>query len=115
MEFNLKIVTPENVYVSKAVEEVMLAGSDGYFTILANHSPFVSKLAISTGYYKINNQIFSFSIKGGFCTVENNEVIVITSKFRKENIKKTQEAYDKTVEFKEMDYDTVNEYFSKEV
>ncbi len=114
MEFNFKIVTPEKVYVSKAIEEVMLAGVDGYFTILANHSPFVSKLAISTGYYKLNEQIFSFSIKGGFCTVENNDVIVITSKYRKEEIKNTQEAYDKTVAFKEMPVEDVNEYFERE-
>ncbi len=111
MQFNFKIVTPEKVYVSKAVDEVMLAGSDGYFTILASHSPFVSKLSISTGYYILNEQMYSFSIKGGFCCVENNEVIVITSKYRKESIKNIQEAYDKTVEFKELSVEEVSTYF----
>lgn len=111
MNFNFKVVTPEKVYVSKAIDEVMLAGSEGYFTILSNHSPFVTKLAISTGYYLLNGQMYSFSIKGGFCTVENNEVIVITSSFVKENIKSPQEAYDKTVEFKEMPFEEVNRYF----
>ncbi len=111
MDFNFKIVTPEEVVISTAVEEVMLGGSEGYFTIFADHSPFISRLAISTGYYKINDEIFSFSIKGGFCNVENNEVTVITSTYIKEEIKKEQEAYDKTIAFATMDKTEVDAYF----
>lgn len=111
MEFNFKIVTPESVVIRETVSSVMLGGSEGYFTIFANHSDLVARLAISTGYYIKDDQMHAFSIKGGFCTVEKNEVIVITSACVLDEITSPQDAYDKTVAFANMERDKVNEYF----
>lgn len=111
MGFNFKIVTQDSTCVNEVVEEVMLGGFLGYFTIFENHSPFVTRLAISTGYYIKDSKVYSFSIKGGFCNVNNNEVTVITSRYIEENIVKTSECYDKTVKFSNISKEEVDEYF----
>lgn len=113
MSLKFKIITPESVYLSVETPEVMLGGSDGYFTIFKDHTPFVSRLIISTGYYVKDNELHAFSIKGGFCSVENNEVVVITSSCVDETIKKRSEAYDMTINFSTMEKEEVGKYFDR--
>ncbi len=111
MSLNLKIITPQKVEVDVTTTEVMLGGYEGYFTIFTDHTPFLSRLKISTGYYVDGDKLHAFSIKGGFCSVENNEVVVITSTYVEDNIKKRSEAYDKTIALTNMDKEEVGKYF----
>lgn len=113
MSLALKIITPDKIIINEETPEVMLGGSEGYFTIFKDHTPFVSKLIISTGYYVKDNQLHAFSIRGGFCSVENNEVVVITSACVDETIKVRSDAYDKTIAFANMSRKEVGNYFDK--
>ncbi len=112
MEFNFKIVTQTDVKIDDVTTEVMLCGSEGYFTIFANHSPFVSVVVPSTGYYMKDGQLISFSITSGFCEVNDNTVTVITNDFKTESIKKPSDAYDNTVKLLNMEKEQLNEYFN---
>lgn len=111
--FYMKIVSPNEMFFEDEIEEVMLGGSEGYFTILANHTPFVSRLFNSSGYFKKNGEMKFFSISSGFCTVEDNVVTVITRNFKYENFKAVQESFDKTVEFGKKDKEEISEYFNE--
>lgn len=42
--FNFELVSPERLLVSGAVTSVSVPGTDGYFTVMANHAPFMSTL-----------------------------------------------------------------------
>jgi F-type H+-transporting ATPase subunit epsilon len=42
LQFDL--VSPERLLVSEAVESVVVPGSEGYFTVLARHAPFMTTL-----------------------------------------------------------------------
>ncbi len=111
MNMQLKVITPNKIVIETETTEVMLGGYDGYFTIFKDHTPFVSRLNISTGYYVKDGKLIAFSVKGGFCLVENNEVTVITSSFVEEQIKVRSDAYDKTIAFANMTREEVGNYF----
>ncbi len=42
--FNFELVSPERLLVSTDVTAVTVPGTDGYFTVMANHAPFMSTL-----------------------------------------------------------------------
>ena len=50
-KLKLDFVTPERLLYSKDVEQVIVPGSEGEFTILSDHSPIISSL--KPGYIKI--------------------------------------------------------------
>ncbi|MFV0424502.1 MAG: hypothetical protein ACK5K7_02940 [Bacilli bacterium] len=113
MSLKLKIITPDIIQVNEETSEVMIGGYEGHFTIFSDHTPFVSRLKISTGYYVKNNNLYGFTIKGGFCSVDNNEVLVITSSYVEEKINKRTDVYDKTLELANMEREEVGKYFDR--
>jgi F-type H+-transporting ATPase subunit epsilon len=42
--FQFELVSPERLLISEPVEEVVVPGSEGYFTVLKGHAPFMSTL-----------------------------------------------------------------------
>ena len=42
--FQFELVSPEHLLVSSEVNQVLVPGADGYFTVLANHAPTMSTL-----------------------------------------------------------------------
>jgi F-type H+-transporting ATPase subunit epsilon len=68
MHFDL--VSPERLLVSEEVESVVVPGSEGYFTVLARHAPFMSTLKPGVvdvrGLSGDTRRIF---VRGGFADV----------------------------------------------
>ena len=42
--FQFDLVSPERLLLSEKVEQVVVPGSEGYFTVLKGHAPFMSTL-----------------------------------------------------------------------
>ncbi|MEM8539512.1 MAG: F0F1 ATP synthase subunit epsilon, partial [Pseudomonadota bacterium] len=42
--FTFELVSPERLLLSEEVTEVVVPGTDGYFTVMANHAPTMSTL-----------------------------------------------------------------------
>ena len=42
--FQFELVAPERLLMSEAVDQVVVPGSEGYFTVLKGHAPFMSTL-----------------------------------------------------------------------
>lgn len=42
--FTFELVSPERLLLSEQVTQVVVPGSDGYFTVMANHAPTMSTL-----------------------------------------------------------------------
>lgn len=42
--FNFELVSPERLLFSEQVTAVVVPGSDGYFTVMANHAPLMSTI-----------------------------------------------------------------------
>jgi F-type H+-transporting ATPase subunit epsilon len=76
---NLEILTPEKKLFSGHVYGVQMPGISGSFEVLEKHAPLIS--ALKEGSIKVlkdkQNTLSTFSIKGGFVEVLNNNVTVL--------------------------------------
>ena len=76
--FTLDIVTLKKVALSEAIKSVNAPGTEGYFSILVNHTPFVSSL--KAGIIKVtreNEETSTFSMSGGFLMTDGKKVILL--------------------------------------
>ena len=76
--FTLDIVTLKKIAFSEEIRSVNAPGTEGYFSILVNHTPFVSSL--KAGIIKVtrpNGEIFTLSATGGFLMTDGKKVILL--------------------------------------
>ncbi|MEM9332032.1 MAG: F0F1 ATP synthase subunit epsilon [Pseudomonadota bacterium] len=70
LAFAFELVSPEALVLSGEASEVVVPGTEGYFTVLANHAPFMSTVKPGVVAVKMangdTNQIF---VRGGFADV----------------------------------------------
>jgi len=70
----LKIVSPEKIEFTGAVESVLVPGTMGQFEILQNHAPIISTLQNGTVEYTTAEGKNQLEIRGGFVEVQKNVV-----------------------------------------
>lgn len=75
-KLNVKIVTPENTMYSGECDSVSVPVNDGYYGIMANHSPIA--MALTKGNIKIKNddEETVIPISGAVLCCKNNTVSV---------------------------------------
>jgi F-type H+-transporting ATPase subunit epsilon len=78
--FQFDLVSPERLLLSEKVEQVVVPGSEGYFTVLKGHAPFMSTLRPgvldvirSTG----TERIF---VRGGFADVNAEGLTILAER-----------------------------------
>jgi F-type H+-transporting ATPase subunit epsilon len=67
--FQFELVSPERLLISEPVEQVVVPGSEGYFTVLKGHAPFMSTLrpgVVDVTKGSATDRIF---VRGGFADV----------------------------------------------
>ncbi|MCR4281422.1 MAG: F0F1 ATP synthase subunit epsilon [Bauldia sp.] len=67
--FQFELVSPERLLLSAEVDQVVVPGSEGYFTVLKGHAPFMSTLkpgVVDVSNRNITERIF---VRGGFADV----------------------------------------------
>ena len=98
-KFKLEFVTPEKSLLSSEVEQVIIPGSEGEFTILADHSPMISSL--KPGLIKIyedsSSEAITYFVTDGFIDMaSNNLTILAQSVIEKSEV--TSEKLDEIIE-----------------
>jgi F-type H+-transporting ATPase subunit epsilon len=76
--FTLDIVTLKKVVFSEEIQSLTAPGTEGYFGILAGHTPFVSSLQV--GVVKItkpNGEVLPLATSGGFLMTDGKKVILL--------------------------------------
>lgn len=76
LQFDL--VSPERLLMSEKVSQIVVPGADGYFTVLANHAPFMSTL--KPGLLEITPEegaIQKVFVRGGFADVTPKGLTVL--------------------------------------
>jgi F-type H+-transporting ATPase subunit epsilon len=65
----LEIVSPERLLVSQTVQSVTIPGTEGYFTVMADHAPFMTTLR--SGFITVSSEgkMEVFFVRGGFVDV----------------------------------------------
>jgi len=76
--FTLDIVTLKKVAFSEEITSVNAPGTEGYFSIQVNHTPFVSSL--KPGVIKVtrpNGVALTYSSSGGFLMTDGKKAIIL--------------------------------------
>lgn len=74
----LKIITPERVVLEQSVDEVSARAIDGELSILPNHEPLITALAIDVLRYKVDGAENIAAVIGGLMEVGENNVTVLS-------------------------------------
>ena len=67
--FQFELVSPERLLLSGMVEEVVVPGSEGYFTVLKGHAPFMSTMKPGVVEVKRSEGDLRIFVRGGFADV----------------------------------------------
>lgn len=104
-KFKLEFVTPEKSLLSSEVEQVIIPGSEGEFTILADHSPMISSLkpGLISIYEESSSEAVIYFVTDGFIDMASNNLTILAQSV----IEKSQITTDKL--------DEIIESFQKEV
>ena len=98
-KFKLEFVTPEKSLLSSEVEQVIIPGSEGEFTILADHSPMISSLkpGLIRIYEDSSSEAITYFVTDGFIDMaSNNLTILAQSVIEKSEV--TSEKLDEIIE-----------------
>ena len=96
--FNFELVSPEQLLLSAKVTEIVLPGSDGEMTVMANHSPVMTTIRPGVVTVKQDSgETQKFVVFGGFadilptsCTLLAESALAV-SEFRKDALAKRVE------------------------
>lgn len=77
--FQFELVAPERLLMSAEVDQVVVPGSDGYFTVLKGHAPFMSTLRpgvveVTPGGGGEAERVF---VRGGFADVNVDGLTIL--------------------------------------
>ena len=78
MQFDL--VSPERLLMSEEVESVVVPGSEGQFTVLAKHAPFMSTLKPGVVEVKGTGGTRRIFVRGGFADVTPAGLTILADK-----------------------------------
>lgn len=68
--FDFELVSPERLLLSEKATEVVVPGMDGYFTVMANHSPLMSTIKPGVVEAKLaSGEERKIFVRGGFADV----------------------------------------------
>jgi F-type H+-transporting ATPase subunit epsilon len=67
--FQFELVSPERQLMSEPVDQVVVPGADGYFTVLKGHAPFMSTMKPGVVDVVNGNETFRIFVRGGFADV----------------------------------------------
>ena len=75
--FQLKVATPERLFVDEQVTEAEVPGKEGYLGVLAGHAPLLSMLGAGVLTYQGSGNSGVLAIDGGFVEIFENQVRVL--------------------------------------
>ena len=73
----IEIVSPERLVLSANVQSVTVPGTEGYFTVMADHAPFMTTLR--SGFITVNGAGGAevFFVRGGFADVSPEGLTIL--------------------------------------
>lgn len=74
----IEIVSPERLVLSEVVTSVTVPGTEGYFTVMEDHAPFMTTLR--SGFITVtgtNGRDEIFFVKGGFADVSTEGLTIL--------------------------------------
>ena len=76
----IEIVSPERLVLSEIVTSVTVPGTEGYFTVMDDHAPFMTTLRPGFITVNRNGQDEIFFVKGGFADVSPDGLTILAER-----------------------------------
>jgi F-type H+-transporting ATPase subunit epsilon len=75
--FQFELVSPERLLLSEQVDQVVVPGSEGYFTVLSGHAPFMSTLKTGVVDVTRGGSVERIFVRGGFADTNAGGLTVL--------------------------------------
>ena len=75
--FQFELVSPERLLLSGHVDQVVVPGSEGYFTVLKGHAPFMSTLRPGVVDVSRGEGDIRIFVRGGFADVSGEGLTIL--------------------------------------
>jgi F-type H+-transporting ATPase subunit epsilon len=75
--FQFELVSPERLLMSEPVDEVVVPGAEGYFTVLKGHAPYMSTLRPGVLDVSRGNETDRIFVRGGFADVNTGGLTIL--------------------------------------
>lgn len=75
--FQFELVSPERLLMSEPVDQVVVPGTEGYFTVLRGHAPFMSTLKPGVVDVSRGNDVMRIFVRGGFADVNTSGLTIL--------------------------------------
>ena len=75
--FQFELVSPERLLMSEPVDQVVVPGSEGYFTVLKGHAPFMATLRPGVVEVLSGSDETRIFVRGGFADVNAGGLTIL--------------------------------------
>lgn len=79
MSLQVRIMTPDKIFLNEQAEEIILPTNTGQMGILTNHAPIITALDIGVMLIRSKNEWTPIALMGGFALVKQNQVTVLVN------------------------------------
>ena len=75
--FKFELVSPERLLLSAPVEQVVVPGSEGYFTVLKGHAPYMSTMRPGVVEVTHEGAVERIFVRGGFADMNAGGLTIL--------------------------------------
>ena len=79
----VEIIQPKRILVSGEYDQIIIPGVEGDFGVLANHTPFITKLRPGILELISNDNSEEFATHNGYVNIQNNQVKIVCETIEK--------------------------------
>ena len=79
MSLQVRILTPDRIFLKEEAEEIILPTNTGQMGVLKNHAPLITALDIGVMLIRSKNEWTPIALMGGFALVKQNQVTVLVN------------------------------------
>lgn len=78
------VITPDQIFLNKEAEEVILPTNTGLMGVLRNHAPLITALEVGVMLFRVKKKWTSIALMGGFALVKQNKITVLVNEAESE-------------------------------
>ena len=84
MILQICVITPDQIFLNKEAEEVILPTNTGLMGVLTNHAPLITALEIGVMLFRVKKEWTPIALMGGFALVKQNQITVLVNEAESE-------------------------------
>lgn len=84
MVLQVCVITPDQIFLDREAEEVILPTNTGLMGVLTDHAPLITALEIGVMLIRNNKDWTPLALMGGFALVKQNQITVLVNEAESE-------------------------------